>query len=193
MLCPSFSSSCREDLGGELLGEALLLGPLVVVGGSVLFEDLGVLGDEVLAAEGADGHGLSGLDGSAVLVHLDASAGGVGLLVLAGDAVLLGDRHGERWWLCIGRVVAVSLLSCGRDVGAGKLGDLDLALELRKTLSLFYFCRVEGNFWSRSNTTARRQNAIAKLEVRVDAEPHLNAFPSLLLFSHAGTFSTNCA
>lgn len=85
------------NLGGELLGEALLLRPLVVVGGSVLFEDLGVLGDEVLAAEGADGHGLSGLDGSAVLVNLDTSAGGVGLLVLAGDAVLLGDRHGERW------------------------------------------------------------------------------------------------
>jgi hypothetical protein len=60
--------------------------------------------------------------------------------------------------------------------------------ELWKTLALFYFCRVEGNFWSRSNTTARRQNAIAKLEVRVDAEPHLNAFPSLLLFSHAGLF-----
>jgi hypothetical protein len=30
-------------------------------------------------------------------VNLDTSAGGVGLLVLAGDAVLLGDRHGERW------------------------------------------------------------------------------------------------
>ena len=92
-----FFSSSREHLGGELLREALLLGPLVVVGGSVLFEDLGVFGDEILAAEGADGHGLSGLDGSAVLVNLDTSAGGVGLLVLAGDAVLLGDRHGERW------------------------------------------------------------------------------------------------
>jgi hypothetical protein len=89
-------SSCQENLGGELLGEALFLGPLVVVGRSVLLEDLGVLGDEILAAVGADGHGLSGLDGSAVLVNLDTSAGGVGLLVLAGDAVLLGDRHGER-------------------------------------------------------------------------------------------------
>ena len=158
----------------------------------MLFEDLGVLGDEILAAEGADGHGLSGLDGSAVLVHLDTGAGGVGLPVLAGDAVLLGNRHGERWWLCVGRVAVVSLLSCGRDVGAGKLGDLDLALELRKTLSLFYFCRVEGNFWSRSNTTARRQNATANLEVRVDAEPHLNAFPSLLLFSHAGLSLPKC-
>lgn len=101
------SRSCR-NLGRELLGEALLLGPLVVVGGGVLFEDLDVLGDEVLAAEGADGHGLSGLDGSAVLVDLDASAGSVGLLVLALDAVLLGDRHGERcwcgvlWWCCCG-------------------------------------------------------------------------------------------
>jgi hypothetical protein len=63
------------------------------VGGGVLFEDLGVFGDEVLAAEGADGHGLRGLDRGAVLVHLHAGAGGVGLLVLAGDAVLLGDRH----------------------------------------------------------------------------------------------------
>lgn len=93
-----FFSSSRERLGGELLREALLLGPLVVVGGSVLLEDLGVLGDEILAAVGADGHGLSGLDGSAVLVNLDASTGSVGLLVLALDTVLLGDRHGERWW-----------------------------------------------------------------------------------------------
>jgi hypothetical protein len=86
-------SLCREHLSGELLREALLLGPLVVVGGSVLLEDLGVLGDEVLAAVGADGHGLCGLDGSAVLVDLDASASRVGLLVLALDTVLLGDRH----------------------------------------------------------------------------------------------------
>jgi hypothetical protein len=85
-----------DDLGGELLGEALLLRPLVVVGGSVLFKNLGVLGDKVLAAEGADGHGLSSLDGSAVLVDLDASAGGVSLLVLALNTVLLGDRHGGR-------------------------------------------------------------------------------------------------
>ena len=113
-------SSRRENLGGELLGEALLLGPLVVVGGSVLLEDLGVLGDEVLAAVGADGHGLSSLDGSAVLVNLDTSAGGVGLLVLALDTVLLGDRHGKRlwWWLCVGKVVAVlCLLSCVEDCG----------------------------------------------------------------------------
>jgi len=92
-----FFSSSREHLGGELLGEALLLGPLVVVSGSVLLEDLGVLGDEVLAAVGADGHGLRGLDGGAVLVHLDASAGSIGLLMLALDTVLLGDRHGKRW------------------------------------------------------------------------------------------------
>jgi hypothetical protein len=83
------------NLRRELLREALLLGPLVVVSGSVLFENLGVLGDEVLAAEGADGHGFRGLDGSAVLVNLDTSAGGVGFLVLALDAVLLGDRHSE--------------------------------------------------------------------------------------------------
>ena len=104
--CVRLFRSCRKHLGRELLGEALLLGPLVVVGGSVLFEDLGVLGDEILAAEGADGHGLSGLDGSAVLVHLDASAGGIGLLVLAGDAILLGDRHGEDVVVvvvCVGR------------------------------------------------------------------------------------------
>jgi hypothetical protein len=92
----SVFSTSMKDLGGELLGEALLLGPLVVVGGSVLFEDLCVLGDEVLAAVGADGHGLSGLDGSAVLVDLDAGASGVGLLVLALNTVLLGDRHGGR-------------------------------------------------------------------------------------------------
>jgi hypothetical protein len=67
----------------------------------VLFEDLGVFGDEVLAAEGADGHGLCGLDGRAVLVHLDAGAGGVGLLVLARDAVFLGDRHVERECVCL--------------------------------------------------------------------------------------------
>jgi hypothetical protein len=67
----------------------------------VLFEDLGVFGDEVLAAEGADGHGLCSLDGRAVLVHLDAGAGGVGLLVLARDAVFLGDRHAERECVCL--------------------------------------------------------------------------------------------
>lgn len=88
-----------HDLSWELLGEALLLGPLVVVGGGVLFEDLGVFGDEVLAAEGADGHGLCGLDRGAVLVNLHAGAGGIGLLVLAGDAVLLGDRH-VGWYVC---------------------------------------------------------------------------------------------
>jgi hypothetical protein len=87
-------------LSRELLGEALLLGPLVVVGGGVLFEDLGVFGDEVLAAEGADGHGLCGLDRGAVLVDLHAGAGGVSLLVLAGDAVFLGDRHVERCEYC---------------------------------------------------------------------------------------------
>lgn len=83
----------RSHLSRELLGEALLLGPLVVVGGGVLFEDLGVFGDEVLAAEAADGHSLRGLDRSTVLVNLHAGAGGVSLLVLAGDTVLLGDRH----------------------------------------------------------------------------------------------------
>jgi hypothetical protein len=30
-------------------------------------------------------------------VNLDASAGSVGLLVLAVDTILLGDRHGEKW------------------------------------------------------------------------------------------------
>jgi hypothetical protein len=77
----------------------------------VLFEDLGVFGDEVLAAEGADGHGLCSLDGRAVLVHLDAGAGGVGLLVLARDAVFLGDRHVGRecvFWF----VVAVFGVGC---------------------------------------------------------------------------------
>jgi hypothetical protein len=92
--------SSRMHLSRELLREALLLGPLVVVGGSVLFEDLDVLGDEVLATVGADGHGLRGLDGSTVLVDLDTGASSVGLLVLALDAVLLGDRHGEGWLWC---------------------------------------------------------------------------------------------
>ena len=72
----------------------------------MLFEDLGVFGDEVLAAEGADGHGLCGFDGRAVLVHLHAGAGGVGLLVLAGDAVFLGDGH-------VGRRVFVWVVVCG--------------------------------------------------------------------------------
>lgn len=49
-------SSFTSALSRELLGEALLLGPLVVVGGSVLLEDLVVLGDQVFAAVGADGH-----------------------------------------------------------------------------------------------------------------------------------------
>ena len=140
--CPSFLAPA-DDLGGELLGEALLLRPLVVVGGSVLLEDLGVLGDEVLAAEGADGHGLSGLDGSAVLVHLDASAGGVGLLVLALDTVLLGDRHGERWWLCVGEVVVfvlclLSYVRCERR----KLGDLELEF-LDSEDPLFYKSKMK--------------------------------------------------
>ena len=191
-----FFSSSREHLGGELLREALLLGPLVVVGGSVLLEDLGVLGDEILAAVGADGHGLSGLDGSAVLVNLDTSAGGVGLLVLAGDAVLLGDRHGERWWwlyVLRGVVAVLCFVIVWERRGRRKVGRSRFRFqELWKTLSLFYFCRVEGNFWSRSNTTARRENALAKLEVRVDAAPHLNASPSLVLFSHAGLSLTKC-
>jgi hypothetical protein len=114
-------SLCREHLSGELLREALLLGPLVVVGGSVLLEDLGVLGDEVLAAVGADGHGL---DGSAVLVNLDASAGSVSLLVLAVDTVLLGDRHGEGWWLFVEEVAmwccVLCLLSCEEDCGRSR-------------------------------------------------------------------------
>lgn len=153
----------------------------------MLFEDLGVLSDEILAAVGADGHGLSSLDGSAVLVHLDTSTGGVGLLVLALNTVLLGDRHGEMLWLCGGRVCCVVFVIVVENVGAaGKLGDLDLDLELGEDPSLFYFCKIEGNFWSRSNTTAR-QNATAKLEARISrGEPHLNAFSSLLLFSHIG-------
>jgi hypothetical protein len=117
--------SSRVHLSRELLGEALLLGPLVVVGGSVLFEDLDVLGDEILTAVGADGHGLRGLDGSTVLVDLDTGASGVGLLVLALDTVLLGDRHGGSG-LCVGFVLwlLLCLLSCGgRKVGFRKLGD----------------------------------------------------------------------
>jgi hypothetical protein len=117
--------SSRIHLSRELLGEALFLGPLVVVGGSVLFEDLHVLGDEILAAVGADGHGLRGLDGSSVLVDLDTSASSVSLLVLALDTVLLGDRHGEGW-CCVGLVLwlLLCLLSCGgREVGCRKLGD----------------------------------------------------------------------
>lgn len=88
--------SSAFPLSRELLREALLLRPLVVVGGSVLLEDLGVLGNEVFAAVGADGHLLARLNGRAVLVDLHASAGSVGLLVLAGDAVFLGDGHD--WW-----------------------------------------------------------------------------------------------
>jgi hypothetical protein len=104
-------------------------------------------------------------------VNLDASAGGVGLLVLALNTVLLGDRHGEGWWWFVEEVAmwccVLCLLSCEEDVGAaGKLGDLDLDLELGEDPSLFYFCKIEGNFWSRSNTTAR-QNATAKLEASV--------------------------
>lgn len=71
----------------------------------VLLEDLKVLGHEVLAAEVANRHLLLGLDGRAVLVHLDTRAGGVGLLVLAGDAVFLGDRHGEGCLVLLGGLV----------------------------------------------------------------------------------------
>lgn len=100
------SSALR--LSRELLREALLLRPLVVVSGSVLLKDLGVLGNQVLAAVGADGHLLAGLDGGAVLVDLHASAGGVGLLVLAGDAVFLGDRHVE--WVGVGGGLCVCVV-----------------------------------------------------------------------------------
>lgn len=99
-------------LSRELLGEALLLRPLVVVSRRVLLQDLGVLGDEVLAAESADGHDLRGLDRGAVLVDLDAGASGVGLLVLAGDAVLLGDRHFE-WVGFVGRLLGIFFLVGG--------------------------------------------------------------------------------
>ena len=103
-----------SNLSRKLLGEALLLGPLVVVGGSVLLEDLCVFSDEVFAAEGADGHGLCGLDGRAVLVNLHAGAGGVGFLVLAGDAVLLGNRHvgGCMCVWCCGGGVGLWVIFC---------------------------------------------------------------------------------
>lgn len=139
-------SSSREHLGGELLGEALLLGPLVVVGGSVLLEDLEVFGDEVLAAVGADCHGLSGLDGSAVLVHLDTSAGSIGLLVLAVDAVLLRDRHGEKWWLLVEEVAmwccVLCLLSYGRCGRSRKVGRSGFRFRnFGRPFFLFYFAK----------------------------------------------------
>lgn len=94
--CPAFSHLSRE-----LRREALLLRPLVVVRRRVLLQDLEVLGHKVLAAVVADGHLLLGLDGRAVLVNLHASAGRVGLLVLAGDAVFLRDRHGDGECVCV--------------------------------------------------------------------------------------------
>lgn len=108
----------------------------------MLFEDLDVLGHEVLAAESADGHGLCGLDGGAVLVDLDAGAGGVGLLVLALDAVLLGDRHGEWWDVCgFGGGGVVVVISCGSSVRIGKLGTIQNWKERRPFFHKEISCR----------------------------------------------------
>jgi hypothetical protein len=56
-----------------------------------------------LLAEDADGGCLLGLDGGTVGVDGNASTSGLGLLVLAVDTVLLGDRHLDCmscvvWW-----------------------------------------------------------------------------------------------
>jgi hypothetical protein len=61
---------------------------------------------------------------------------------------------------------------------AGKLGDLDLDLELGEDPSLFYFCKIEGNFWSRFkyHSTAERDCQIGSFRRVSRAEPHLNAF-----------------
>lgn len=48
---------------------------------------------QLLLAEGADRSGLRLLHWSAVGMDRDTSASGLGLLVLAVDTVLLGDRH----------------------------------------------------------------------------------------------------
>lgn len=48
---------------------------------------------QLLFAKDTDGGGLGDLLGGAVGVDGDASAGGLGLLVLAVDTVLLGDGH----------------------------------------------------------------------------------------------------
>jgi hypothetical protein len=53
-----------------------------------------------LLAEDADRGSLLGLDGGTVGVDGNASASGLGLLVLAVDAVLLGDRHLEWYVVC---------------------------------------------------------------------------------------------
>ena len=50
---------------------------------------------QLLLAEDADRSSLFWLDRSAVGVDRDTGAGGLGLLVLAVDAVLLGDGHLE--------------------------------------------------------------------------------------------------
>jgi hypothetical protein len=54
-----------------------------------------------LLAEDADRGCLLGLDGGTVRVDGDTSASGLGLLVLAVDTVLLGDRHLECMWCVV--------------------------------------------------------------------------------------------
>lgn len=77
----------------KVIRPALLLRPLIIVRLGMLLHDLLVVAGELFAAESADGHLLLGFDRRAVGVDFDASAGGVGLLVLAGHAVFFGDGH----------------------------------------------------------------------------------------------------
>lgn len=77
----------------ELVGPALLLGPDVGVGGSVLLENGKVGTSQLLLAEGADRSCLGLLYRSSIGVDGNASASSLSLLVLAVDTVLLGNRH----------------------------------------------------------------------------------------------------
>ena len=107
----------------ELVGPALLLGPCIRVGAGVLLKDSkvgagldyrasarrpqdgsglgsalrrdGLATHQLLLAENADRGCLWLLLGGSIGVDGNASAGGLGLLVLAVNAVLLGDRHLE--------------------------------------------------------------------------------------------------
>lgn len=69
------------------------------------------------------------------------------------------------WWLCVGKIwcVVLCLLSCVENVGVRKVGRSRFRFGTCEDPSLFYFAKVEGNFWSRSNTTARRGTSLERV------------------------------
>lgn len=81
----------------KVLREALLLGPSLGVSASVVLHLLLVVSSQCLEAELASRDLLGSLLGGTVGVDGDASASGLGLLVLELSAVLVGDGHFGRW------------------------------------------------------------------------------------------------